>query len=78
MAPLPASVAEYVGKNHGATPEEVMDELDLDESWRPQVEHYLADTRLTLFRDRPENDADGLRYDRVEWADVAEWDVSEE
>ena len=52
--------------------------LALEESRRPQLEHYLADTRYTLFKHREANNADGLRYDRVEWDDVAEWDVREE
>jgi hypothetical protein len=52
-----------------------MDALDLDESRREQVEHYLAITRYTMFKDREVNDADGLRWDRVEWSDVADWDV---
>lgn len=55
-----------------------METLDLEEARRPQIEHYLADTRYTLYKAREANDAEGLRYDRVEWEDVAGWDVSEE
>lgn len=77
MAPLPSAVAEYVGNNHDTTPDDVINTLGIDESWRPQIEHYLADIRYTLYKDRESNNADGLRYDRVEWDDVADWDVSE-
>jgi hypothetical protein len=74
--PLPARVNEYVADdNHDATPDEVLHECDLDESRRPQVEHFLADTRYSIFRDVEGNDADGLRAPTVEWADVADWDT---
>lgn len=73
--PLPTRVAEYVAENRGTTPNAVLASADLDESRREQVEHYLADTRYTFFKDDPENDAGGLRYDTVEWEDVADWDV---
>ena len=42
MAPLPSAVAEYVGNNHGTTPDDVIDTLGIDESWRPQIAHYLC------------------------------------
>jgi hypothetical protein len=74
--PLPARAAEYVADgNPDATPDEVLREADLDESWRAQVEHYLAVTRYTMFKNDEGNDADGLRWDTVGWSDVAEWDV---
>ena len=74
--PLPSRVAKYViDGNHDATPEEVIATADFDESRRTQVEHYLAITRYTLFKDETGVDADGLRWDTVEWSDVAEWNV---
>ena len=74
--PLPARVAEYVSDdNHGATPDEVLRECDLDKSRREQVEHYLAVTRFGIFGLNGENDTEGLRFNTVEWADVADWDV---
>jgi hypothetical protein len=73
--PLPARAPEHMVENRGATPNEVLREVDLDESHRAQVEHYLAVTRYTLFKDVEVNDADGLRWDTVEWSDVADWDV---
>ncbi|WP_160132747.1 hypothetical protein [Halococcus salsus] len=72
---LPASVAEYVSEHREVTPDEVLRECEIDESWRPQVEHYLAITRYSLYKDNPENDADGLRWDRVEWDDVRHWKI---
>lgn len=76
QGPLPSRVAEYVTDgNHSATPDEVLQECDLDESRREQVEHYLAVTRLALFADVEGNDDERLRLNRVEWSDVAEWDV---
>ena len=57
-------------------PDEVLRECDLDESHREQVEHFLAVTRYGMFNDREANDAEGLAFNDVEWADVAEWDVS--
>lgn len=75
MSSFPTRLAEYTNDRHGVTPQEVMDALDLDEARREQVEHYLAITRYTMFKDREVNDADGLRWDRVEWSDVADWDV---
>ena len=75
--PLPSRVGKYVADgNHGATPDEVLREWDLDESHREQVEHFLAVTRYGMFNDREANDAEGLAFHDVEWADVAEWDVS--
>ena len=75
--PLPPGVGEYVADgNCGATPDEVLAECDLDESRRGQVEHYLAVTRYGMFNDREANDAKGLAFNDVEWADVAQWDVS--
>jgi hypothetical protein len=74
--PLPARVHEYVtDDNHDATPDEVLRECDLDAEGRRRVEHFLAITRLSIFKAREGNDADGLRWDRVKWADVADWDV---
>lgn len=73
--PLPSRVAGYVVENRDATPDELLRECDLDESRRPQVEHFLAVTRYTLFKDVEGNDADDLRHDTVEWADVADWEV---
>ena len=68
--------AEYVADgNYDATPDEVLAECDLDESRRGQVEHYLAVTRYGMFNDREVNDAKGLAFNDVEWADVTEWDV---
>ena len=75
MSSFPTRLAKYTNDRHGATPQEVMDALDLDESRREQVEYYLTITRYTMFKDREGNDADGLRWDRVEWSDVADWDV---
>ena len=75
--PLPPGVGEYVADgNYDATPDEVLAECGLDESRRGQVEHYLAVTRYGMFNDREANDAKGLAFNDVEWADVAEWDVS--
>jgi hypothetical protein len=74
--PLPVSVHEYVADdNHDATPDEVLGECDLDESRRAQVEHFLAITRYSMFKNVESNDADGLRATTVEWADVADWEV---
>jgi hypothetical protein len=73
--PLPAAVSEFMNDRHGATPTEVMDAVDLDEQYREQVEHYCAITRFTLFKNVESNDADGLRWGTIEWADVAGWDV---
>ena len=75
--PLPPGVGGYVADgNYDATPDEVLAECDLDELRREQDEHYLAVTRYGIFKDREANDADGLAFNDVEWADVAEWDVS--
>ena len=75
--PLPPGVGEYVADgNYDATPDAVLAECDLDESRRGQVEHYLAVTRYGMFNDREANDAKGLAFNDVEWADVDEWDVS--
>ena len=75
--PLPPGVGKHVAiDNYDATPDEVLTECDLDESRREQVEHYLAVTRYGIFKDREANDAEGLAFNDVEWADVAEWDVS--
>jgi hypothetical protein len=74
--PLPVSVHEYVADdNHDATPDEVLGECDLDESRRAQVEHFLAITRYSMFKNAESNDADGLWPKTVEWADVADWEV---
>ena len=51
-------------------------ECGFDESRRGQVEHYLAVTRYGMFNDREPNDAKGLAFNDVEWADIAEWVVS--
>ena len=70
-------MGEYVADdNYDATPDEVLAECDLDESRREQVERYLAVTRYGIFKDREANDAEGLAFNDVEWADVADWDVS--
>ena len=75
--PLSPAVGEYVADgNYDATLDEVFTECDLDESRRGQVEHYLAVTRYGMFNDREANDADGLAFNDVEWADIAEWNVS--
>ena len=75
--PLPVSVHEYIADdNHDATPTEVLRECDLDDSYREQVEHFLAITRYSMFKNREANDADGLRYTTPEWSDVDDWDVS--
>lgn len=73
--PLPAAVSGYVGEKRAATPDEVLRECDLSDSMRGQVERYLADTRYTLYKDIEGNDADGLRWDRVGWEDVADWTI---
>ena len=74
---LPTRVTEYVADgNHDATSKEVLAAAALNESRRAQVEHYLAVTRYTMFKGDEGVDADGLGWDTVEWADVAEWDVS--
>lgn len=75
--PLPAAVSEYMNDRHGATPTEVMDAVEIDERFREQVEHYCTITRFTLFKTEEANDAEGLRWDTVKWADVAKWDVPE-
>lgn len=75
--PLPSAVSEYMNDRHGATPTEVMEVVEVDERFREQIERYCAITRFTLFKTENPNDADGLRWDTVEWADVAEWDVSD-
>lgn len=77
MDPLPHSVNKFIIDDHGATPDEIIEELDLDDSYRQQLEHFCAVTRYNLFKDREENDAEGLRWDRVEWDDVADWNVDE-
>lgn len=77
MSSFPTRLAEYTIDRHGATPQGVMEALDLDESRREQVEHNLAVTRYTMFKDRENNDAEGLRWDRVEWDDVADWDIDD-
>lgn len=65
--PLPSTVAEYVSDdNHGATPDEVLRECNLDESRREQVEHYLAVTRYGIFGVKGENDIEGLQFNTVE------------
>jgi hypothetical protein len=75
--PLPARVNKYVADgNHDATPDEVLRECGLDESRREQVEHYLAVTQYGIYNDREANDADDLAFNDVEWANVAEWDVT--
>ena len=59
--PLP-SRAEYVADgNHDATPNKVIAAADLNESRRAQVEHYLAVTRYTMFKDDEGIDVDDLR-----------------
>jgi hypothetical protein len=76
--PLPAAVSEYMTDRPGATSTEVMDAVEVDEQYREQVEHYCAITRFTLFKNEEANDAEGLRWDTVEWADVAEWNIPSE
>jgi hypothetical protein len=76
--PLPAAVSEYMNDRHGATPSELMDAVEIDEKYREQVERYCAITRLTLFKNVEGNDGDGLRWDTVEWADVAGWSIPSE
>ena len=78
MSSFPTRLAEYTNDRHGATPQEVMEELDLDESRREQVEHYLAVTRYTMFKHRESNDAEDLRWDRVDWDDVADWETDDQ
>jgi hypothetical protein len=74
--PLPVSIHKYVADgNHDAAPDEVLGECNLDESRRAQVEHFLAITRYSMFKNVESNDADGLRATTVEWADVADWEV---
>jgi hypothetical protein len=74
--PLPVSIHKYVADgNHDATPNEVLDECGLNESRRAQVEHFLAITRYSMFKNVESNDADGLWPKTVEWADVADWEV---
>jgi hypothetical protein len=75
--PLPASVCEYITDRPGATPGEVMEAVEIDERFRDQVKRYCAITRFTLFKNKEGIDADGLRWDTVEWSDVAEWDSPE-
>ena len=78
VSSFPTRLAEYTNDRHGATPQEVMEEFDLDESRREQVEHYLAVTRYTMFKHREGNDAEDLRWDRVEWDDVADWETDDQ
>jgi Tfp pilus assembly protein FimV len=67
--PLLARAAEYVADgNHDATPDEVLREADLDESWREQVECFCAMTRYTMFKNDEGTDADGLTVNTIEWA----------
>ena len=77
MASFETRLAEYTNDRHDATPQEVMEALDLHEARRAETEHYLAVTRYTMYKDREGNDAEGLRWDRVEWDDVADWNTDE-
>ena len=77
FGPLPASVSEYTIDHRAATPDDVLDACNLPEARRPQVEYYLADTRYTMFKHVEGNDAEDLRWDTVEWADVADWTIPE-
>lgn len=77
MTSFETCLAEYTNDRHDATPQEVMEALDLHEARRDEVEHYLAVTRYTMYKDREGNDAEGLRWDRVEWDDVADWNTEE-
>lgn len=70
--PLSAAVSKYMIDRPGATPAEVIDVVDLNEQYREQVEHYLADTRYTLFKNCEDNDAHSLRYDTVEWSNATD------
>ena len=76
MSPLPASVSEYVIEHREAYPDEVLRECDLSEGRREQVEHYLANTRYTLYKDIEGNEADDLQWNSVTWDDVANWTIS--
>ena len=67
-----------MNKHPDAAPSEVLDALGLDEDRRGQLEHYCAVARYSYYRDRDENDAEGLRYNRIEWEDVADWSVGKE
>lgn len=71
-----ASVSEYVAEHRGATPDEALRECDLNEDHREQVNFYLANTRYTLYKDTEGNDTNDLRWDNVEWTDVADWTIS--
>ena len=75
VSPFPASVSEYVIEHREVYPDEVLRECDLIEGCREQIEHYLANTRYTLYKDLEGNDADGLRSDSVTWEDVADWTI---
>ena len=66
--PLPFRVTEYVADgNHDATPDEVIAAAGLNESRRAQVEHILAITWYTMFKDDKGIDIDDLRWDKIEW-----------
>lgn len=75
-SPLPPRANQYIVEHHDATPDELLRETGLLEPRREQVEHLCAVSRYAYFCDREENDDEGLRFNRVEWADVADWDVS--
>ena len=74
--PLPPRAGQYIVEHHDATPDELLRETGLPESRREQVEHLCAVSRYAYFSDREANDDEGLQFNRVEWADVADWDVS--
>jgi hypothetical protein len=77
MASFETRLAEYTNDRHDATPQEVMEALDLHEARRAEIERYLAVTRYTMFKDREGNNAEDLRWDRVKWDDVADWDTDD-
>lgn len=77
--PLPASVSEYTTEYPSATPDTIMTALDLAAEYRAQLEHYCAVTRYSIYAESTDCEKDeDLRLQTVEWADVADWEVSAE
>jgi hypothetical protein len=77
--PLPASVSEYTIDYPAATPERLMDTLNLDDQYHGQVDYFCAEMRYTFYAEA--NDCEkavDLRVQTVEWSDVADWEVPAE
>ncbi|WP_248910554.1 hypothetical protein [Halocatena marina] len=77
--PLSASVSEYAIEYPGATPTRIMRELDLDSTYRAQVEHFCVVTRYSLFAEANDCEkGEDLRLQTLEWSDVADWEIPAE